>query len=475
MVLSPQGVTTTLCAVARRSRFTQFAWPRGPKPRRRTELGLLILADLVTVACYVLASLGATSHIPPHLGVFLGIVLGLSLLAHLANRWLVPDANPVLLPIAALLNGIGYVLVTRWNTSSAHYPAQQAAWTAIGIGLYVGTLLVVRHSRDLDRYRYLLLFAAAVLLLLPLAPVVGLNVNGARLWVHLGPIRFQPVEIAKLCLCVFFASYFAEKKELLSIPTARVGNRLFLDPRPLVPILVAWGFAMLVIAVENDIGFASLLFVLFIALLWIATGRFWYLVLGVFMFSSGAIVAANLFHQVHQRVTAWLDPWSAYNLQHSGFQLAMGWYALGTGGVGGVGLGVGNGIPIPFIQSDMIFAGVGWELGLLGTATVAMAYLLLVGAGLRIAQAARSDFAKLMATGLTILIGFEALFIMAGILRLLPFTGLTLPFMAYGGSSLVANYVLIAMLMRISQEATTTEEAPVGPPRLGERTFEVAV
>ena len=419
------------------------------------------------MACYVLASLGSTSHIPPRLGVFLAVVLGLSLLAHLANRWLVPEANPVILPIAALLNGLGYVLVTRWNPPGYHLAAQQAAWTAIGIGAYVLTLLVIRHSRDLDRYRYLLLLAAALLFLAPLLPVIGLRINGARLWVHLGPIQFQPVEIAKICLCIFFASYFAENKELLSIPTARVGNRLFLDPRPLIPIIVAWGFAMLVIAVENDIGFAALLFILFIGMLWITTGRFGYLVLGVILFAVGAGVASHLFVQVHERVSLWLNPWP-------NTQLAYAWFGLGTGGVGGVGLGVGSGIPIPFVYSDMIFAGLGWELGLLGTATVAMAYLLLVGAGLRVAQAARSDFAKLMATGLTILIGFQALIIMAGVLRLLPFTGLTLPFIAYGGSSLVANYVLIAVLMRISQESEPLEAAEARPPSLGERTFEVA-
>ncbi len=297
--------------------------------------------------------------------------------------------------------------------------------------------------------------------------MIGLKINGARLWVHLGPIQFQPVEIAKICLCIFFASYFAENKELLTIPTARVGNRLFLDPRPLIPILVAWGFAMLVIAVENDIGFAALLFILFIGMLWITTGRFGYLVLGIVLFAVGAGVASHLFVQVHERVSLWLNPWP-------NTQLAYAWYGLGTGGVGGVGLGVGSGIHIPFVYSDMIFAGLGWELGLLGTATVAMAYLLLVGAGLRVAQAARSDFAKLMATGLTILIGFQALIIMAGVLRLLPFTGLTLPFIAYGGSSLVANYVLIAVLMRISQEAEPLEAVEAGPPSLGERTFEVA-
>ncbi len=435
----------------------------------------MIMTGFVTVVCYVLASLGSASHIPPHLGLFLGIVLGLTLVAHVANRWLAPDANPVILPIAALLNGIGYVLVAEFNLPGEHFPGLQAAWTAVGIGAYVITLAVIRHSRDLDRYRYLLLLVGAFLLLTPLLPVIGNNQYGARLWIKLGPASFQPVEIAKILLCIFFASYFAEKKEMLSVPTARVGNRLFLDPWPLIPILVAWGFAMLVIGVENDIGFASLLFVLFIGMLWITTGRVAYLVLGVVLFVAGAVLAAHLFGQVHERVSIWLDPWA--HLYGDGEQLAYGWFALGTGGVGGLGLGVADGlepIPVPFLYSDMIFAGVGEALGLLGTATVAMAFLLLVGAGFRVAQAARSDFAKLMATGLTILLGFQALFIMAGVLRLLPLTGITLPFMAYGGSSLVANYVLIALLMRISQEGQAASALGGEAPELGGRRFRVA-
>jgi len=447
------------------------AFHPGPKPRRRTELGLLVFANLIIVALYVLASEGEHSHIPPHLGPFLGVLVGLSLVAHLANRWLVPDAHPVVLPIVVLLNGIGYVVIARWNPP---YAKLQAGWTAIGIAAYILTLLVVRRSRDLDRYRYLLLLLAGVLMLAPLIPHFGENINGARLWVHAGRLSFQPVEIAKLLLCIFFASYFAENKEMLSIPTARLGNRLIIDPRPLIPILVAWGFAMLVIGVENDIAFALLIFMLFIGLLWITTGRVGYLVLGLVLFAAGAVVAAHVFAQVHDRVTIWLDPWATQN--GSGGQLALGWYALGGGGVGGTGLGLGkvSGI-VPHITSDMIFAAIGEEMGFLGTSSVAIAFLLLVGAGLRIAQTARSDFSRLVATGLTIILGFQAFFIMAGVLRLLPLTGITLPFMAYGGSSLVANYVLVALLMRISQEgAASPVEVAAAVNQPGDRAYVIA-
>jgi peptidoglycan glycosyltransferase len=242
---------------------------------------------------------------------------------------------------------------------------------------------------------------------------------------------------------------------MLSIPTARVGNRLFLDPRPLVPILVAWGGAMVVIGLEDDIGFAALLFALFIGLLWISTGRIGYLLFGFLLFAGGAYFAARYFGQVHLRVNEWLDPWpTASNPNPGGYQLAQGWFGMGTGGIGGTGLGLDPHVVnyIPELQSDMIFAGIADNLGLVGSSAVVFAFILMVGAGLRIAQAARSDFSRLMAAGLTIIIGFQAFFIMAGVVRLLPFTGITLPFVAYGGSSLVANYVLIALLMRISDE-----------------------
>ena len=380
---------------------------------------------------------------------FLGLVLLLTMGVHLANRWLVPHASAVLLPLAALLNGIGYVEIVRWNPVAAQL---QATWTLIGACLYVVTLLVVRRTRDLDRYRYLLLLSAIVLMLAPLVPGIGENINGARLWIHFGSvIQFQPVEIAKILLVIFFASYFADNKELLSIPTARVGDRLVLDPRPLVPIFGAWLFAIAVLGAENDIGFAMLLFALFIAMLWAATGRSIYLLLGVVLFVVGAYLAISLFPHVADRIHVWLDPWK-YATTNGG-QLVQSWYSLGSGGVGGTGLGLGQaGQYVSYLTSDMIYSAIGEELGFMGTGVLVIAFALLVGAGFHIAQRARSDFSRLVATGLTLILGLQAFFIMAGILRILPLTGITLPFAARGGSSLVANYILIALLMRISNE-----------------------
>jgi cell division protein FtsW (lipid II flippase) len=453
--------------VSPRNRHTRF--PRyeiGPKPKRRTELGLLVFGSLLIVALYVIAELGAKSKIPPHIGPFLGVVLGLSLVAHMANRWLIPRANAVVLPLAVLLNGIGYVIIARWNPA---YAKEQAAWAALGVLLYVVTLLAVRLTRDLERYRYILLLVGGALMV---APLFFTPIGGARLWIHFGGISFQPIEIAKILLCIFFASYFAANKEMLSIPTARLGNRLVLDPRPLLPIVVAWGAAMAVIGLEDDIGFAALLFTLFIGMLWVTTGRVGYLVFGFLLFAAGAYFAARYFGQVHVRVTEWLNPWpTATNANAGGSQLAQGMWGFGSGGLGGTGLGRDTALgTVPYLTTDMIFAAIGTEMGMVGAVAVVLAYVLMVGAGLRIAQTARSDFSRLTATGLTIIIGFQAFFIMAGVIRLLPFTGITLPFVAYGGSSLLANYVLIALLLRISDEgAQTQEEIASGVLQPGER------
>lgn len=425
-----------------------------------------MFAGLITLAFYVLAEVGAKNKIPPHLGPILGVLFGLVFAAHLANRWLVPNASAVLLPLVALLNGIGYVVIVRWTPPAAK---AQATWTALGVGLYVLALLVVRRSRDLDRYRYLILLFTGFLLIAPLIPGLGLRINGARLFVHFGPIEFQPIELAKLLLVVFFASYFAEKKELLSIPTARLGNRLVVDPRPLIPILVAWGVAMAIIGLENDVGFAMLIFTMFVALLWVTTGRVAYLVLAIAMFVGGAVLAAHLFHQVNQRLNTWLH--AAPNSQ-----LGYGKFAIAHGGIGGAGLGLDPAAgKIPFITTDMVFAAIADEMGFIGAAAVVTAFVLLVGAGLRVAQAARSDFSRLVATGLTATIGFQAFFIMAGVIQILPFTGITLPWVAYGGSSLVANYILVALLMRISEEgATSAAERAMGLSLPGDSGFVVA-
>jgi len=425
--------------------------PRAPRPSRTAELGLLFLAWIIVTAFYVLASLGAKGHMPPRLLGFLGAIMAISLGLHLAIRHYAPRSSQVLLPVATLLNGIGYIEISRWNPPLAK---NQSLWVLISAVAVVATLKFVRHVRDLDRYRYLTLLAAIALLLLPLVPHFGENINGARLWVHIGTSSFQPVEIAKILLAFFFASYFAANRQLLSTPTQRLGGRLIVPPKTLLPILFAWGFAIAILGAENDIGFALLLFALFLSLLWVTTGLKTYVVLGVLLFAGGALGAAKMFHQVSHRISLWLDPWSAVNFAYS-HQLAYGWFSLAAGGVTGTGLGLGQSGTVPYITTDMIFAAVGEELGFLGVIVVLCLFTVFVGEGFRIAQRAHTDFVRLAATALTATMGFQAFFIMAGVLRILPFTGITLPFMAYGGSSLVANYIIVALLLRISDESAT--------------------
>ncbi|HSN02110.1 MAG TPA: FtsW/RodA/SpoVE family cell cycle protein [Acidimicrobiales bacterium] len=421
---------------------------REPRPSRSTELVLMALAWIVVTAFYVLASLGAQGQMPQRLGLFLTVIVGVSLLLHVAIRVLAPRSSQVLLPIATFLNGIGYVEIARWNPVRAGY---QALWFLISAVAVVVTLAVVRRVRDLDRYRYLTLVGAMVLLLSPLLPGIGLTVYGARLWVAIGPITFQPVEVAKILLAFFFASYFAANRELLSTPTQRLMGRLIVPPKVLIPILVAWGFAVAILGVENDIGFAVLIFGLFISMLWVTTGLKTYVVLSLGLLAGGAVIAANYFSQVQVRVSQWLDPWSAANFAIS-HQLAYGWFSLAAGGVTGTGLGLGQSGTVPEITSDMIFAAVGEELGFVGIILVLALFALFVGEGFRIAQRAHSDYVRLVATALTATVGIQTFVIMGGVLRLLPLTGVTLPFMAYGGSSLLANYVIVALLLRISHE-----------------------
>jgi cell division protein FtsW (lipid II flippase) len=418
--------------------------PEGKAPYRSIELGLLLLSAVVVTSLYVLASLGANGKMPDRLWFFLAFVLGLSLILHLSISRLAPYSSQVLLPLASLLNGIGYVEIARWNPPEAQ---DQARWVALSAVIFVLVLVCVRRIRDLDRYRYLTLTVAAALMLSPLVPGIGEDIGGARLWVGHGGTTFQPVEIAKILLAIFFASYFAAHRDMLTMTSTRLLGRGFVSLRTLVPIIAAWGFAILVLGAENDIGFSMLLFALFMALIWIATGRLFYVIAGGALFTGGLYFGARVFTQIHSRISLWLNPWVVH-----GSQLSLGWYSIAAGGMTGVGLGLGQSGTIPELTSDMIFAAVAEELGFIGVIIVLGAFMLFVSEGFRIAQRSHSDFARMTATALSLIIGLQAFFIMAGVLRILPFTGITLPFMAYGGSSLIANYAIVALLLRVSDE-----------------------
>lgn len=420
--------------------------------RRNAELTLLLMGVAVFAGAYALASLGRTASLPASVGPFLALVIALFLLAHLAVRKLAPGADGTLLPLAGVLNGIGYTFIARLDQNLA---SRQALWTAVGIVAFILTLVVVKRPRDLERYRYSAALVAIVLIMVPLLPVIGLNLNGARIWIRAGPFTFQPGEVAKILLAIFFAGYLVEKRELLALASWPRSRPILPDPKHLGPVMVAWGMALLIIMAERDLGTALLFFALFMVMLWVATGRARYLLVGGGLFMFGAFVAFLLFSHVKVRVDNWIDPYA--DPQGGGFQILQGWFALADGGIAGRGLGLGLGNKVPEAENDFIFAIIGEELGLLGTTAILVCFLLIVGSGLRIALRQTASFEKLLATGLTTLMGVQAFIILAGVTRVLPLTGVVLPFVSFGGSALLANYVLLALLIRLSDDANERE------------------
>ena len=424
--------------------------------RRATELRLVIFAGLITAGAYTLASLGKNSVIPPRILPFLAVLLLVLVSAHIAVRLLAPGADSTLLPVAALLNGLGYVMIARLSERLA---GLQTTWTFVGVIAFTATLIVVRRVNDLARFKWSFFVVGAGLLLLPMVPGLGFSSGGARIWVNIGPVNFQPGEFAKIALALFFAAYLAESRELIRNGTWRVGRFLLPEPRDLLPLLGAWGFSVVLMVGQKDLGSSLLFFTLFIVMVWIATEKAAFMSIGLGLFALSATTAYFVFDHVQTRVSIWLDPWQSY--RGRGYQIAQSMFALGSGGVGGTGLGLGDPTRIPEAKNDFIFAAIGEELGLFGASALLIAFLLIIGAGLRTAIRAKRDFAKLLAIGLTTIVGMQAFIIIGGVIRVVPLTGITLPFVSYGGSSLVANYVLLALLLRISDNtAKRLGEAP---------------
>lgn len=381
---------------------------------------------------------------------------------HIALRQWAPLASPYLLPLAAMLAALGFVEVYRLDTSLA---GLQRWWLLVGASLAAILLMGVRRSglAPLRRYRYLLLLAALVLLLLPLLPstgplpLTGLEQNGSRLWVRLtiGTVRlhFQPGELVKLLLVVFLASYLAERQPALSAMTRSVGRVHLPEPRQLLPVVLAWLASMAVLIYQRDLGASLLLFGIFITMLYTATGRTTYLATGAVLFGTGALAAWSTFAHIQQRVDAWLRPFADF--EATGYQIAQSLFAMGSGSLSGSGLGVGRPDRIPNAATDFVFAAIGEELGLAGTVAVLAAYALLVAVAFGIALRSRDLFRKLLAAGLGLVLGLQTFLIIGGVTRLLPLTGITLPFMSYGGSSLLANFLIVALLARVSHEERT--------------------
>ena len=428
--------------------------------RRGAELFLLILALAVGIGAYAAVGLGVEGEIPADLFAYGGWLAVLIIACHVVVRLTAPYADPVLLPVVAALNGLGLAVIHRLDLayeadgrSQYEFAQQQLVWMTLGVALFVATLLLVRDHRVLQRLTYTLGLGAIVLLLLPLIPGLGAEINGARIWIRLAGFSFQPGEVAKVLLVIAFAGYLVLHRDALALAGRRL---LFVDlprGRDLGPILAMWLISLGILVFQGDLGSSLLFFGLFLVMLYVATERPGWLLVGGMLFAAGAVAAYFLVSNVTNRFNFWLDPMKYYDESPGSGQIVEAMFGMAWGGL--IGRGFGNGSPerIPFAESDFIVAAIGEELGLTGVVAVVLMYGLLVERALRAALVCRDGFGKLMATGLAAVLALQVFVVIGGVTRLIPLTGLTTPFLSYGGSSLVANWVIIALLLRISDQA----------------------
>ena len=429
---------------------------------RNRELATLIFAGLVASSAFASAWLSDLGTIDYGWLPWAGVLAAIALIAHLAARWTVPDADPTLLPMTVLLCAVGLTFVYRVEPGDGR---RQLVWVAVGVAAFVLVLVWLRFDyRILERYKYVFGVSAIVLLMLPSVPGLGQRINGVKLWVEIGPLRFQPGEIAKIFLVIFLAGYLRDKREALA------RGRL----KDFGPLLLIWGGAMLVLVQTSDLGSALLNFGIFLAMLYAATGRLSFVLAGLALFAGGAALLYDKLDRVQQRVTVWLEPWTddkvycsingrfEYRQNCDSYQLVKSLYSIANGGYGGTGIGKGtfqtvDGTQlIPYLQTDFIYSAVAQELGLIGAAAVLLLFLALVARGMRVALVAHDGFSKLLAAGLSFGFALQTFIIVGGVLRLVPLTGITLPFVSYGGSSIVSNFVMLALLMLVSHRAVRT-------------------
>jgi len=423
-------------------------------PRRRLRgLPLVLVGAAAGIWAYALQGMGLHETAPGDLTAYAIVLVAVAVAGWIGVRIMARGADPVLYPTAVFLGGLGLAMLFRIMDERGfpEIARSQAIWFAIGIGCFLAVLAVLRDIRRLDAYTYTLGLIGIVLLLLPIVPDIGpfggTEENGARLWFQVGGLGFQPAEFGRLFVVVFLASYLAQKRELLAAGIGRFGLPRAKD---LGPLLLAWGASLAVLFLERDMGASLLLFGVFVVMVWVATGRAGYLVLGLVMFAAGAFLGFIAFDHVQLRVDAWLHALDPDLVKGAGYQLAQGWFALATGGMVGTGLGLGSPTLIPYVSSDFILAAFGEELGMLGVAALLLGYLVLIGRGLRIGLERREAFESLLAVGLTTLLGLQVFVIAGGVLRLIPLTGVPLPLVSYGGTSRVATFLALAVLVRIS-------------------------
>ncbi len=441
-----------------------------PRTRRNVELVLLLLAVGITLLAWVNVDLGVNERLPAQLVTVGGGLLALAVAFHLVLRWKASYADPLLLPIATLLNGFGLVMIHRIDLSQGRTglnsdAARQLLWTGLSVVIATVVIVVLKDHRMLRRKAFTAMAIGLVLLLLPLLPVLGQTVYGSRIWVRIGPLSFQPGEIAKIALTIFFAGYLVQVRDVLSLAGRKVLGFTFPRGRDLGPILIAWLTSLAVLVFEKDLGSSLLFFGLFVAMLYVATERVGWIAIGLLLFAGGAYLAFRLFGHVQERVALWLDPFSSASLEQSD-QLAKGLMGMAAGGLFGTGLGQGRPWMVAFANSDFIFPSFGEELGLFGVCALLVLYALFVERGLRTALGVRDGFGKLLAMGLSFSVALQVFVVIGGVTRVIPLTGLTTPFMSLGGSALLANWTLMALLLRISDQARRPVPAAEPQPRV---------
>ncbi|MFF8380365.1 FtsW/RodA/SpoVE family cell cycle protein [Streptomyces sp. NPDC015661] len=452
--------------------------------RRNTELALLAFAVVIPVFAYLNVGLAIDGKVPAGMaGYGLGLAL-LATVAHLVVRKWAPYADPLLLPLATLLNGLGLVLIWRLDqsprliaTSMRLYKSfspdapSQMMYSAVGVAMFAGVLLLLKDHRVLQRYTYISMVVALVLLLLPLVPGLGADVFGAKIWIRIGGFSIQPGEFAKIVLAVFFSGYLMVKRDALALASRRFMGLYLPRGRDLGPILTIWAVSLLILVFENDLGTSLLFFGMFVIMLYVATERTSWIVMGLLMAVAGAVVVGSTASHVKSRVAAWLDPFGCLetatdqNMLNACDQMTQVLMSFGSGGILGTGLGQGNSDLIQFAaNSDFIFATVGEELGLTGVMVFLLLYGLIIERGIRTSLAARDPFGKLLAMGLSGAFALQIFVVAGGVMGLIPLTGMTMPFLAYGGSSVIANWALIGILIRISDTARRPAPAPAPSP-----------
>jgi cell division protein FtsW (lipid II flippase) len=446
----------------------------GTPSRRNTELALLVFAVVIPVFAYANVGLAIDGSVPSGL---LGYGLGLGLLAavgHLVVRKFAPYADPLLLPLATLLNGLGLVVIWRLDQSprlqqrakylfGAFSPdaPKQLMYSALGIAFFAVIIVFLKDHRILQRYTYISMVVALVLLV---APVFFPAVNGAKIWISIGGFTIQPGEFAKIIIAIFFSGYLMVKRDALALASRRFMGLYLPRGRDLGPIITVWAMSLLILIFETDLGTSMLFFGMFVVVLYVATERTSWIVFGLLMSAAGAVGVASFEPHVQQRVDAWLHPFSKTVMAQSD-QVAQSLMSFGSGGVLGTGLGQGNSDLIGFAaNSDFIFAAFGEEMGLAGVMAILVLYGLIVQRGVRTALAARDPFGKLLAVGLSSAFAIQVFVVAGGVMGLIPLSGMTMPFVAYGGSSVIANWALIGILLRISDTARRPAPAPVANP-----------